>query len=211
MMPFTSITGLFSCILLAAVLGLWIVRPHRYTIAVRICIMIGLLIFCLIPVYDLAIAGYIHAYTGDLSITSVLLLLIFLRLLLTGRSSVKAGTFTTLLSVICGAGIFLYPFALGISFFDSYSLGYNSLLFTGILFFITIGAWYIKNYLLVWCIVLSVLAYMIGWYESDNMWDFLLDTVLWVFAVVWMVCYGIRCLRRIIMRSGEKVTEKPQS
>jgi hypothetical protein len=80
--------------------------------------------------------------------------------------------------------IMFYPFALGFGMVDSYAWGYGSiaLLIATILFAIACGlAGWIKG---VWIISFAIMAWAAHWHESANLWDYLLDPFLALWAVL---------------------------
>jgi hypothetical protein len=85
--------------------------------------------------------------------------------------------------VIALAALALYPMALGIGAYDPYRLGYGDPLFVAVLLLIVLIAWFRKSFLLVLCIALATLAWATGWYESDNLWDYLIDPFVSIYAL----------------------------
>jgi len=53
-------------------------------------------------------------------------------------------------------------------------------------------AWYFNLYFLVIIIVLAVSAYLMGIYESRNIWDYLIDPALTLFAFFWLIIWMIK-------------------
>jgi hypothetical protein len=143
---------------------------------------------------ELPLAAYVRGISGDLSIVSTLLL--WSALLPNHQampSPVKWG--------IAILAIVFYPFALGVGMFDPYSLGYGSIPFLiGVLIFALLcglGAW-TKG---VWIIGIAIIAWSLRWHESSNLWDYLLDPALaiWALFTAWN---GMRKKRKEKARSG---------
>ena len=144
------------------------------------------------PVNGLSVAGYLRGVTGDISVTTLTLL---------GAASISRlcdvevyhpGSFFALMLVVLGGGLFLYPSALGVTYFDAYALGYGSKPFVAALFLVSLAAWYYEFYLVVLCACLGVLAYLIGLYESRNLWDYVIDPLITVYAVLWLLIKEIK-------------------
>lgn len=136
---------------------------------------------CFVPVGGLPIAGYVRAHVGDLSASSVALLV------LSFRGPLEPGQRRGLAVPFALAAIVLYPMALGIGPVDPYRWGYaphGLMLVTVVLsiFAILCGL----DILLV-CLTASLAAYGLGLLESSNFWDYLLDPWIALFAVVELV------------------------
>ncbi len=81
------------------------------------------------------------------------------------------------------AAVFLYPFALGWTPFDPYSLGYGSIAFHTALLCIALAAWWARLHAVVFIVVAAALAYLAGAYESRNLWDYLIDPLVCAYAL----------------------------
>lgn len=77
----------------------------------------------------------------------------------------------------------LYPSALGLTYFDSYALGYGTKLIIVVFLLLSLGAWYFEYHLAAICLTLSVLAYSLRIFESRNLWDYWIDPLLVVYAL----------------------------
>ena len=226
----TDLTGLTSIasaagalmLLLPGVVG--IARPRQAILIAAVFVLM------LIPFGGMPLAAYVRGVTGDLSITTLVLLwCVLLRPWLEKPSqrnnsssslkviqggdkrarktvqevrlgaSAEANTVAlikwnwnmqsrhTLLILIALAALILYPMALGIGTFDPYRLGYSNPLFVAALLLIAVIAWFSKFYLIALCIALATLAWAMGWYESDNLWDYLLDPWVAIYALAAVV------------------------
>jgi hypothetical protein len=143
---------------------------------------------------ELPLAAYVRGVIGDLSIVTMLLLWTSL---LPGR---KPTPFAFKLAIACIAIVF-YPLALGFGMIDPYAWGYGSTLFliAVLLFALVCGlANWSKG---VWIIAIAILAWAAHWHESANLWDYLVDPFLaiWAFSAVFGVLYR---RRRDKARSG---------
>ena len=143
---------------------------------------------------ELPLAGYVRGVVGDLSIVSTLLL----------WSALPPNHQATPAPVkwcIAILTILFYPFALGVSMFDPYAWGYGSIAFLiGVLIFALIcglGGW-TKG---VWIIGIAIIAWSLRLHESSNLWDYLLDPILaiWALFAAWS---GVMRQRKERARSG---------
>ena len=125
---------------------------------------------------ELPLAAYVRGVMGDLSIVSLLLL----------WSSVLPSAKKTPLAFkvsIAIAAVVFYPLALGFGMLDPYAWGYGSigLLIAAILIAIVCGlAGWIKG---VWVLSFAIIAWAAHWHESANLWDYLLDPFLALWAI----------------------------
>ena len=136
---------------------------------------------------ELPLVAYVRGVIGDLSIVTMLLLWTSL---LPGR---KPTPLAFKVSVACIAIVF-YPLALGLGMIDPYAWGYGSTLFfiAVLLFAVVCGlANWSKG---VWMIAIAILAWAAHWHESANLWDYLLDPFLAIWAL--MAVFGVFYKRR---------------
>jgi hypothetical protein len=125
---------------------------------------------------ELPLAAYVRGVMGDLSIVSLLLL----------WSSVLPSAKKTPLAFkvsIAIVAVVFYPLALGFGMLDPYAWGYGSigLLIAAILIAIVCGlAGWIKG---VWVLSFAIIAWAAHWHESGNLWDYLLDPFLALWAI----------------------------
>ncbi len=103
----------------------------------------------------------------------------------------------TLFFIIALAALGLYPMALGIGYFDPYRLGYGNPWFMGGLLLLALAACFRRLPLVALVIALAVLAWGVGWYESNNLWDYLLDPLLAIYAIGALVRQGMQALWKL--------------
>jgi hypothetical protein len=93
-------------------------------------------------------------------------------------------------------GLLLYPLALGLGYLDPYRLGFGNPWMLVLLLAIVLLAWRLD---LVWVagwVSLGVLAWGVGAFESRNLWDYLIDPLVTVWALSALSLRGARTLRR---------------
>lgn len=190
MASFTDLTGLFG-IALALAAACWLMLSHTL-LRSRIVVVVAGLVFALLllPFGDLPLAAYVRGMTGDLCITTLVLIAdsVLSRKQAAGR---RAGM---LLPLVVLATVVLYPLALGAAPYDSYRWGYGESLFLGALLMLALGC-APRAPVATLSISLAVLAWSVGWYESGNLWDYLIDPMLGVyaaFAVLWRIPSQVR-------------------
>lgn len=126
---------------------------------------------------ELPLSAYVRGVTGELSIVTMLLLW---SSILPSAKKIPFG-FKVPLAFIA---IAFYPLALGFGMLDPYAWGYGSLglLIATIFFAIVCGlAGWTKG---VWILSFAIIAWAVHWHESANLWDYLLDPFLAIWALL---------------------------
>jgi len=143
---------------------------------------------------ELPLAAYVRGAIGDLSVVTTLLLWSAL------LPNNKSAPFAFKLSIAMIALAF-YPFALGLGMIDPYAWGYASIAFLiAVLVFAVICG--LANWSKgVWIIGLAIIAWTVHWHESANLWDYLLDPFLAIWAIFGIFSALLR-KRREKARSG---------
>jgi hypothetical protein len=183
-----GLTGI-SLLLAASVLRVFLF----FKVKKQVAILIALLVFALsyLSISGDSINFYLRGIFNDISISSYILL---------GYYFISSGSTTSIINsntqpvfyLAALTGLFFYPAALGLGTIDPYSWGfinkahahYSSLIFivclAGLMFFS-----FLKQYnLLLLCLVLSTLTYQSGILESRNLWDYLLDPLIFIYALL---------------------------
>lgn len=192
MINFTDMTGLASstvAVMATIVLLPGVARLQRSHFALLLC---AIAIAALFPFGGLPLAAYVRGWIGDLSITSLVLLMLAISRPLCGDPPSGAKDKIAPLILIALAAIGLYPMALGIGFFDPYRLGYGNPWLLGGLLLVALAACFRRLQVLALAIALAVFAWSIGWYESTNLWDYLLDPLLAIYAICALIKRGIQ-------------------
>lgn len=193
MMPFTDMTGLAGCAFAAAVLAVQLPPAARLPRRALLLLVCGGVALALLPFGGLSLAAFLRGLFGEPSIPALVLLALALR----ENAGIRDPQRDGLLVFIAIAALALYPFALGVGLFDPYRLGYGNIWFIVGLFAVALLAWVGKYALVVSGISLAVLAWAFGWYESNNLWNYLLDPWVSFYALGVMIKRGVPLLRRI--------------
>lgn len=142
----------------------------------------------------LPLSGYVRGVTGDLSVLTMLL--IWSSAFLPSQQAPMVFRLPIALLAVT-----FYPFALGIGMTDPYSWGYGSIgLLAGMVLFAAVCgfAGWTKG---VWMIALAMIAWSAQWHESRNLWDYVLDPFLALWAIG-SILHSIYRKRRNKARSG---------
>lgn len=187
----TDLTGLAGLAL--AVAAACTLFSARWPRAARAALAVAAAVLMLVPFGELSPAAYLRGATGDLSIASVALLV---RCLL-ARQPLDERNRLALQMALALAALALYPLALGLGAFDPYRFGFGDPWFVGALGLVALAAWRARLTPLALGIALALLAWAIGWYESANLWDYLIDPLVSLWAVLALLVRGAgRVLRR---------------
>jgi hypothetical protein len=158
--------------------------------------LLAALVAALVPIGGLPAAGYLRGIVGDLSITTVLLLLHGLLRPVLGWAAIDARSRLALQVLVAAGGLVLYPLALGLGPFDPYRLGYANPWFLGGLLALAVAAGLRRLTLVAWFLALAVLAWAVDVYESRNLWDCLVDPLVAAWGLGALLLRGVQALRR---------------
>lgn len=178
-----QIIALLEISISSAVILLWIGQKLlgiHVPFAIRILLLLVLVNILFWPLgmgMELPLSAYVRGVTGDLSIVTLLLL----------WTSILPNAKRVPLPFIVGlilVAIPFYPMALGLGMIDPYAWGYGSIALVGVVivaaFICGLVNW-IKG---VWILSFALVAWSFHWHESGNLWDYVLDPLL----VIWAVC-----------------------
>jgi len=199
-MSANAIAGLFGCGLLGLAGFVTVIRLRRLPLRVRYAVMLAAACAVFVPIGELSIAAWVRGVTGDLSMTTLVLAGAACFTQITGRALIGHRDKQALCWLLALAAAFLYPFALGWTRFDPYALGYGSIEFLTALLLIALAAWWARLQVIVLVVIAAALAYLVGAYESRNLWDYLIDPLASVYALVRLLAAGT-ALRQPASRS----------
>ena len=183
MIQFTDMTGLTSSALAMAAMAIMLPGVARIPKPYRIGLTCAIVLIALIPFGELPLAAYVRGVTGDLSIVSTILLLLAILNRLTGWQPFDVQSRFVLFFLVALTALGLYPTSLGIGYFDPYRFGYGNLWFIVVLLVIALAACFRQLQAIALAIALAVFAWGVSWYESTNLWDYLLDPLLAIYAI----------------------------
>jgi len=168
--------------------------------AERVWLVLPIIFFSLmvIPLNGLPMAAFVRGITGDLSIMTLVLLGAWWMKSCCNYEISGSNEGALLMIGLSVVSLLLYPMALGATPFDPYRLGYGNLIFVSALLLVTGYAWYKARSLITVSLSLAVLAWGCHWYESDNLWDYLIDPFVSVYALSVTVIFMGQAMRRRI-------------
>lgn len=190
---FTDLTGLAGIASLIAAWALQLPRVEQLPKRYLAMLAAAVLIVSLIPFNGLPLAAYVRGITGDLSITTMVLL--WAALLKPYCAAIGLKQRDHLLMLVAAAALLLYPMTLGMSLYDPYRMGYGDTVFVAAVLAIASAAWLLRHSLIATSLALATLAWSLGWYESTNLWDYLLDPLVAIYALGTLLRLGMNKYR----------------
>ncbi len=192
----TDLTGLSGVTLAIVALLVRLSRVQAMPLRRKAGLTAAAIVVLSIPLWGVSAAGFVRGMTGDLSVSTLILLSLSLLCSMSGYTLVEPLNRQAALKAIAIAAIVFYPLALGFTMFDPYRMGYGNLWFMMALLGLAVWASVRYSTLLALCIALAVAAWSIGWYESPNLWDYLLDPWLALYAFAAQIKYRIARRRK---------------
>lgn len=181
-------------VFLVACLHLIIPTVARIKAAYPLLALLSSLIILILPIGGLPVFYYLRAYIGDLSITSTVFFGAYVFQRGFGKNIYNAAEAKYLQNLVVLLGLLLYPFALGMGQFDPYRFGYHPQVLAIVLFFSAVYFWHKAYYFLLFVVTSVVLGFLLGLLESNNLWDYILDAVLWLACAAKLLYSGVRLL-----------------
>ena len=177
---------LLTAIILRLAQGLKLDGISRYTMAV-----IALLL-AVIPIKQLSAAQFTLGLFSHISITSTILLARFLFLPQASRLESRQ-----LFILVILTGVLFYPAALGLGMTDPYQWGYlnsyrgieSPILFLACLMLLMLIAGRLQYPLIMLCITLALAGFILRVLESNNLWDYLIDPLLFIYCLASLGIY----------------------
>jgi hypothetical protein len=191
---FTDLTGLVSVASAATAVMLQLPGVTQLVHRRKALLSGAVLVVLLAPFGVMPFAAYLRGITGDLSITTLILSWCAMLRHCFGRVAVEPKQRLVLLGLIAFSAIVFYPMALGAGAYDPYRLGYGDPLFITVLLLFAFVAWLRGLLLISLCTASATLAWAVGWYESGNLLDYLLDPLLAVYALATFISFGLKRL-----------------
>jgi len=162
-----------------------LVRPGAsLKVRVAACIIIIPLIIYPFPYGPL---WWLRGLTGDLSITSLFMLLAAVYAQLLGETLIESEEKKLILRLVALLGIVFYPLALGVGQVDPYAWGYANPYMLGALLGFSLLMFVRQYYAIATTLLAVVLAWHTGLLQSVNLWDYLLDPFIFFYALFRLV------------------------
>jgi hypothetical protein len=139
-----------------------------------------------LPLGDPDPSAYLYAYTGALSLPTLALIVALAGRRLWSLEILPLRDRRAMLTGAAAVGLLLYPMALGLGPFDPYAMGFAGPLLPLLLAAAAAAAWW-RGLRATAVVLLAVLwGWLLALGESQNLWDYLLDAWLWLYALLWL-------------------------
>lgn len=186
----------YSSILLVASPIFALAVRHSLRLAVILALTASGFLF--VPINGVSLILQLKGVFADLSLTTVMLLTIW-PLLRVNNVSLNRSDFTWLCAVVLTLAITLYPMALGVGPYDSYALGYQPSALLTLVAAMGVLAVQKKYWVSAATVVVVLFGYWLRVLPSQNLWDYLLDPILVIFAIIYLLhyLYRLRISRRL--------------
>lgn len=186
MNQFMQTLALVELSITCAVVCIWVLQKFSvntlpFLVKIFLLLLIGNIVFWPLGLgMQLPLVAYIRSFTGDLSV--VLTLLLWSSLLPSKNPTPIAFKLAIAIIAVC-----FYPFALGVGMVDPYAWGYGSIAFLIAVLLCAIVCALANWTKGVWIIAIAIIAWAAQWHESANLWDYLLDPFLAVWAMAALI------------------------
>lgn len=189
MIDSTQVYSFLTYYIVLAILLQWVSRSFVNRRMANSLTLFAPLLILIIPFSGLPVFYYLRGATGDLSIITVMLLSAALARAFYKFEIFNKNTADYFYFTVFSIGTIFYITSLGYGQFDPYGLAYESLIipFT-LLASLVLLAWK-KQYGLAILLLVPIIAYETGLLESNNIWDYILDPFLWVYATFRTIKY----------------------
>jgi len=130
---------------------------------------------------------WLRGLTGDLSITTLVLLLAAVYQKLSGKDVLAGQERKLILCSVAMLGLVFYPLALGVGQVDPYAWGYAGSYMPAVLLVVSLLLFMRQFYVFASIVLAVVLAWNMGLLQSVNLWDYLLDPFVFFYALAKVV------------------------
>jgi hypothetical protein len=163
----------------------------RHSVATALISASVLSALAFIPIYEVSTVLRLKGLFADLSLTTLTLLVVWPVLRLQ-KISLNNPDSAGLCAIVLLLAVTLYPMALGVGAYDPYALGFRPwALLTAIAALGVLAT--LRGYLVSKSIVVVVLiGYWLRVLDSQNLWDYLIDPILGIFAIIYLLRYFLR-------------------
>lgn len=188
-----------SLVLCAGLLTL--LKPQLGVWAIVLAVLGFALLWIPVGTAQIPVVAYVRGITADLSITLITLAVWRIGHLVSGWRGIAKQDQFAVMALVGAAALFLYPLALGWGDWDAYRPGWGSWGMLLTLLVLCAVCWVKGLRVIPALVALALLAWSFGLMESTNLWDYLLDPWLSIYALTYFVSkVFIKCAQAIFVR-----------
>jgi hypothetical protein len=144
----------------------------------------GSFFISLLPLSEFSITHFARVLTGDVSVAGMIwLATINLAVLLSPELETRSPADRQVAVALAVIALVLYPTALGFSPFDLYSLGYSPVTLSIAVATVFAACVWREKWLPALMLAAAYVAWLSHCLDSDNLWDYLLDPVIVIYAL----------------------------
>ena len=182
----------YTMLLLVFAPALALVRRLVTGTMTAVAIALAITAMAVVPLGQTSVDVYLRGLFGDLSMPSVALLAVWA---FSSMKPIQSDESQKLIacSVIGATGLCFYLTALGLGTFDPYTLGFDPLPLAAVIALACLVSIWIGWYVAALCLLAALIGYQLQVLPSHNLWDYLLDPLLWMFSLGYA---GVRIWRR---------------
>ena len=136
-----------------------------------------------VPVGSVSFTSFFLGIVGPVSAATLVLMAGYLYAAFAKPDYTPSRSFLACLVII---GAIFYPLTFGLSSFDPYELGYRGLAVPLLMLVVAVMGWAAHAIDVLCWIALTALLYVIGAYDSTNLWDYLIFPVDPILALAWL-------------------------
>jgi hypothetical protein len=156
-----------------------------------------LLVLVLVPFGDVTGITFLYSVVGPLSVASILFCVFFLGWMSSLIPNLAWHDIAFTATVIALLGLLLYPGAIGLLPWDPYRLGFHGAALPIMLIIIAGVAVPMNSVIAPIWITLSAASWQVGLFRSTNLWDYVIDPVVWLAATLFLAGAALRALATI--------------
>lgn len=183
---------LAGLMLLAAALAAVLLRRQR--IGIRIAGAIAGAILEVVPFGPASAATFFLGTFGPVSAATLVMAGGYLFATIAGLDGHRRPSSTMLVCLVAIGAVF-YPLTFGLTSFDPYELGYRGAAVPGLMLALVLAGWLTRAADIACWIGLAALLYVLGAYDSNNLWDYLIFPADTIYAAGALAIWVLRTRR----------------
>jgi len=198
-----------GAVLLIAALGILVggafsrARVHR---VIGATLLVGL---SLVPLGGVSGLTFLYSVIGPLSLASLVGCAVYIGPALEVTPAPLRRSVLLAVVLVAMLGLVLYPASLGLLPWDPYRLGFHGLwLPVALIIIAAIGAAMNAVVVPLW-IAAAAAAWQVSLFASKNLWDYVIDPVVWIASLVFLVVAAIRRTKRRLAPDALEERRKP--